>query len=120
MLSTVDIKAISGLIPIHLHLKKLYNRFLLREFLLLSNHIIKSIINTNRPNNQAKHHLSINSPTLKQVFHLRSSLIDMDNRCNKFLPSFTPFDKKFSPGNCLCDNFSDCFSFNPQSHNVND
>ena len=34
MLPTADIKAISSLIPVHLHLKKLYNRFLLKGFLL--------------------------------------------------------------------------------------
>jgi len=39
------IKAISGLIPIHLYLKKLYDRFLLRGFLLLLNYLIKLIIN---------------------------------------------------------------------------
>ena len=111
MLPTAGIKAISGLIPIHLYLKKLYNRFLLRDFLLSSNHIIKSIINTDRPHNQAKYCLSINSLILKQVLHLRSPLINMDNRCNKFLPSSTLLDKKFSLGNCLCNNFPDCFSF---------
>jgi len=119
-LPTADIEAISGLIPIYLHLKKSYNRFLLREFLLLLNHIIKSIINTNELNDQAKHWLSINSFTSKQVLHLRSPLIDINDRCNKFLSSFTLFDKEFSLGNCVCDNFSDCFSFNPWPHNVND
>ena len=120
MLPTAGIEAISGLIPIHLHLKKLYDRFLLRDFLLSSNHIIKSIINTDRPHNQAKYCLSINSLTLKQVLHLRSPLINMNNRCNEFLPSFAPLDKKISLENCLCDNFPDCFSFYSQFHNIND
>ena len=44
----------------------------------------------------------------------------MDNRCNKFLPFFALLDKEFSPGNCLCDNFPDYFSFYPWLHNVND
>ena len=43
------IEAIARLIPIHLHLKKLYDRFLLREFLLPLNHIIKSFITYNNP-----------------------------------------------------------------------
>ena len=116
-LPTTDIEAISGLIPIHLYLKKLYDRFYLREFLLPSNYIIKSIIKTNRPNDQIKHQtkhcLSINSLMLKQVLCLSNLLIDMDNRCNKFLPSFSLFNKEFSPGNHLCDIFSNQFSFNP-------
>jgi len=120
ILPTAGIKAISGLIPIYLHLKKLYDRFLLRSFSLLLNYIIKSIINTDRSYNQAKHCLSINSLTLKQVLCLRSPLIDIDNRCNKFLPFFALLDKEFSPGNCLCDNFPDYFSFYPWLHNVND
>ena len=118
MLPIAGIKAISGLFPIHLHLKKLYNRFLLRGFSLPSNHIIKSIINSDGPHNQAKHCLSINSLTPKQVLCLRSSLIDIDNRYNEFLLSFTLLDKEFSPGNCLYDNFPDCFSFYPQLHNI--
>ena len=44
--STLGIKAISRIIPIHLHLKKLYGRFLLQESSLLSNHIISSILIT--------------------------------------------------------------------------
>jgi len=119
-LPTADVKAISGLFPIHLHLKKLYNRFLLRGFSLPSNHIIKSIINSDGPHNQAKYCLFINSLVPKQVLCLRSPLIDIDNRYNEFLPSFTLLGKEFSSGNCLCDNFPDCFSFYPQLHNVSD
>ena len=44
----------------------------------------------------------------------------MNNRYNEFLLSFAPFDKEFSPGNHLCDKFSNCFLFNSQTHNVND
>jgi len=44
-LPSEGIEAISGLIPIHLHLKKLYDRFLLKGFSLPPNHLIKSIIN---------------------------------------------------------------------------
>ena len=64
---TAGIKAISGLIPIHLYLKKLYDRFYLREFSLSSNYIIKSIINTDGLNDQAKYCLSINNLMLKQA-----------------------------------------------------
>ena len=45
------IEAISSLISIHFHLKKLYDRFLLRGFSLLLNHLIKSIINIDQPHN---------------------------------------------------------------------
>jgi len=117
-LPTADIEAISSLIPIHLHLKKLYSRFHLRGFSLLSNHIIKSIINTDRPNDHTKHCLSLNSLISKQISCLSSPLINMDNRCNEFLLSFFPFNREFSPGNRLIDTFPDRFSLNPQTYNV--
>ena len=117
-LPTADIEAISGSITIHLYLKKLYDRFHLREFLLLSNYIIKSIINTDRPNVHTKHCLSINSLMPKQLSCLSSPLIDMNNRYNEFLPSFSLFNNKFSPGNHFIDTFPDCFLFNPWTYNV--
>ena len=89
------IEAIFGLIPIHLHLKKLYDRFLLRGFLLPPNHLIKSIINIDQPHNQNKHWLSIDMFTFKQVLYLKSPLVDMDNRYNEFLSAFAPLDIEF-------------------------
>jgi len=109
------IEAISGLISIHLHLKKLYGRFHLRGFLLPSNHIIKLIINSDRSNKHIIHHLSLNNLTSKQRSHLNSPLIDIDNRCNKFLSSFSPFNEDFSLGKRLINSFSDYFSFYSQT-----
>jgi len=104
-LPTASIEAISYLIPIYLHLKKLYGRFYFRGSLLLLNHIFKSIINSDGPNNHTKHCLSLNDLMPKQVSHLNSLLIDMNNRCNKFLPLFSLFNKEFFPGNCFIDIF---------------
>ena len=52
------------------------------------------------------------------VLCLSSSLINMDNRCNKFLPSFSLFNREFSPGNWLINTFLDHFSLNPWIHNI--
>ena len=114
----MEIKAISGLIPIHLHLKKFYGKFHLKEFLLLSNYIIKSIINTDRSNKHITHYLFLNNLTPKQKSHLNSPLIDMDNRCNKFLSLFSPFDKEFSLGKRLIDSLSDCFFFHSRTQDI--
>ena len=46
MYPTLGIEAISGFISIHLHLKKLYGRFLLWESSLPSNHIINNILSS--------------------------------------------------------------------------
>ena len=42
----------------------------------------------------------------------------MDNKHNKFFPSFSFFNKEFNPGNHIVDIFPDCFSFHPCSSNV--
>ena len=94
-LSTAGIEAISSLIPIYLHLKKLYSRFLLRGLLLPSNHIIKSILSSDRSTRHTSHSLSLDDLTLKQRLHLNSLLIDMDNSYNKLLPSSSFFDEEF-------------------------
>jgi len=77
-----------------------------------------SSINSNRSNDHTKHHLAFNSLTPKQIFCLSSLLIDINNRCNKFLPLFSPFNREFSLGNQLINTFPDHFSFNFQTHNV--
>ena len=114
----MGIKAILGLIPIYLHLKKLYGRFYLRGASLLSNHIIKSIISTDRSNEHITHCLFLNNLISKQRSCLNSLLIDMDNRCNEFLPSFSPFDKEFSLRKRLVNSFSNCFSFHFRTQDI--
>jgi len=114
----VDIEAISSLIPIHLHLKKLYGRFLLRISSLPSNHIISSISSSDRSHIPNHHNISINYLTPKQRLHLKSTLIDVDNKHSKLIPSFSFFNEEFKPGNCLIDTFSDRFSFHPHSPNI--
>ena len=103
---TVGNKAILGLIPIHL--KELYGRFYLRDFSLLSNHIIKSIISTERSNEHIAHHpLSLNKLMSKQQSQLHSTLIDIDNKYNEFLPAFSSFNREFSLKKRLIDSYSD-------------
>ena len=99
MLPTTEIKAISSLIPIYLHLKKLYGRFLLRGSSLSPNHIIKSILSSNSLCKHLPHNISIDNLTPKQRIYLISPLIDMDNRCNKIYLVFLVFDEEFNSGN---------------------
>jgi len=54
----------------------------------------------------------------KQRLHLKSPLINVDNKHNKFFPLFSFFNKEFKPGNYLIDLFSDHFSFYPHSSNT--
>ena len=111
------IEAISGLVPIHLHLRKLYGQFLLHESSLLSNHIISNILSSNKMQERSCHISSIDYLTAKQRIWLKSLLIDVDNKHNEFFPSFSFFNKEFEPGNRLIDLFSDYFSFHFHSSN---
>ena len=106
---TLEIETISRLVPIHLHLKKLYRRFLLWESSLLSNHIINNILSSNRSQEQNCHNTSINHLMTKQRLCLKSPLIDVDNKHNEFSPTFSLFNEEFIPENCLIDLFSDYF-----------
>jgi len=62
--------------------------------------------------------LSIKSLTDKQRLHLNSPLIDMDNTSNEIIPSFSPFNQEFFPGNRLSDIFSNQFLFQHHSPNI--
>ena len=104
---TTGIEAISSLIPIHLHLKKLYGRFLLRGSSLPPNHIISSTLSSDGLHEHNSHNISIDNLTPKQRFHLKSTLINVDNSHNELFPSFSVFNKEFIPGNHLIDSFSD-------------
>ena len=48
---------------------------------------------------------------LKQRLNIKGPIMDIDNRFNKILPSFSSFNHKFSLGNRLIDIFPNCFSF---------
>jgi len=95
----MGIETIAGLTSIHLHLKKLQQQFYLRGILLLSNHIIKSILSPNKTSEFNPLNLLIKSLTDKQRLCLNSSLINMNNTSNKIIPSFSSFNQEFFPGN---------------------
>jgi len=99
--STLGIEAISGLIPIYLHLKKLYGRFLLWELSLLSNHIINNILSSNRSQEQSCYNVSIDYLMAKQKLYLKSLLININDKCNEFFPSFSFSMRNLNQGTVL-------------------
>ena len=54
----------------------------------------------------------------KQRSWLKLSIIDVDDKCNKFFPSFSFFNKEFKSRNHIVDIFPDCFSFHPHSSDI--
>ena len=115
---SLGIEAIARLVPIHLHLKKLYGRFLLWQSSLPSNHIIHSILSSDGLQNYKSYNMSIDHLTAKQRSWLKSPIINVDDKHNKFFPFFSFFNKEFNPENHIVDVFPDCFSFHPCSLNV--
>ena len=108
-----SIKAIAGLIPIKLHLQKLSRRLQLQAYLLLSNHLIQSLMDLPYSASMSQHPTLLDSLTRCQCFLIKSHLVDMDNRFNGIFTSFTSFHSKLSPGHRVIDNFSDQLVFNP-------
>ena len=81
---SLGVEAITGLVPIHLHIKKLYRRFLLHQSSLLSNHIIHSILSFDGLYEHSSHNVSINYLIAKQRSRLKSPLINVDDKRNEF------------------------------------
>jgi len=122
MSPTLEIKAIDGLIPIHLHLQKLNRCLLLQVHLLHPNYIINSLLELRDPNTQESHYLLLDKLMPRQHSSIKGPLVDMDNRFNNFFPFFSPFNYEFLPGNRLIDVFPNHFSFHSlnrkNNHNI--
>jgi len=54
----------------------------------------------------------------KQRIRLKLPFIDVNEKHNKFFPSFSFFNEEFKPGNCIVDIFPDQFSFHPHLMNI--
>ena len=106
------IEAITGLVPIKLHLQKLGSRSQLRVHKLPPNYFIHSLINPQSSVSTSQNFIHLDSLTNRQHFLIKSHLVDMANRYNESFLSFIPLHSEFSPGLRIIDNFSDCISFN--------
>jgi len=108
---SLGIKAITDLIPIHLHIQKLNGRFHLRVYSLLANHITKSLLEARPMDDSKTHQILLEWLTPKQQLNIKSPIMDIDNRFNKILPSFSPLNHKFLLGNRLIDILPNHFLF---------
>ena len=105
------VEAIMKLIPIHLHLDKVSGRHHLRVASLPKQHAINSLLNDHHSKEAKLHWLVIDNFTEKQRLKIKSSVVDTNNYLNEIHPSFNRLHRELSPGVCLCDNLSNCFSF---------
>ena len=108
---TAGIETIASLIPIHLHIQKLNDRFHLRVHLLLENHIINSMIEAKPLNHAIPYQMSLEWLILKQHSIIKGPIMDINNKFNEKFSSFSSFNSKFTLENRLIDIFSKYFSF---------
>jgi len=117
---TLGIKAIAGLIPIHLYLQKLSGRSQLRVHSLSSNHIIKLLSEMRSSNDNKPHQLLLKNHMPRQWTIIKDPIVDIDNRFNKVFTSFSSFHCEFSPRNRLIDIFLNHFLFHLLNRKSND
>jgi len=105
------IKAIAGLIPIHLHLCKLNGRHHLCYASIPPSHAINSLLDTAHTKNQPSHRFVTSNLIDKQQIKLRSPIKDVNEHLNEVLPCFDPIHPLFSPSLQVVDHFSGRITF---------
>jgi len=110
---TGEIKALAGLIPIHLHLKKLAKRSYLRTATLSSQHALLSRLSACNSKGAHPHPQSLALLTDAQSAWLRSPLLDTEAFLLNLTKCFDSLYPEICPGCRLLDNFSDHVSFHP-------
>jgi len=118
MSPTLRVETIAGLLPIHLYLRKLFGRFLLRQSSLPLNHIIYSILSSDGSQEHKSHIASIDHLTAKQRMKLKLPLINANDKYNEFFPSFSFFNDEFIPEKHIVDIFPNHYSFHPHTLNI--
>ena len=98
------IKAITGLIQIHLYLQ-------LRTQSFLSNYIVKLFLKKRYSDISRTHCLSLENITLNQQLNVKGSIVNANNRLNGIFPSFNSLNCKFSLSYRLINMFLVIFCF---------
>jgi len=110
---TGGIEALAGLIPIHLHLKKLAKRSCLRAVTLPSQHALLSLLSARNSKGAHPHPQSLALLTDAQSAQLRSPLLDTEASLLNLTEHFDSLHPEIHPGCRLLDNFPDHVSFHP-------
>jgi len=103
------IEALAGLIPVKYYLQKIAKRSQLCPFKLPKRHILNNLMDDSP---QLHNSFNMGYLTHRQKTLAKGHLIDSKIKSYGIFPSFSPLDPEFTPGQCIIDNFSDCFSFN--------
>jgi len=109
---TEGLKAITGLIPIKLHLHKLTSRSQLCSTALPKNHLIKTLMDDPLNTHYKPPPHLINSLTDCQKIFIKGHFMDSNNKLYGVFPSFSPLNPEFNPGSRIINIFPDQISFN--------
>ncbi|KAF5347025.1 hypothetical protein D9756_011012 [Leucocoprinus leucothites] len=107
------VESIAGLIPIHLHLRKLAIRSSYRVSTLPSNHALRSLLSNRFSLDSIPHPQSLQLLTPAKKAKVKGPIIDVDNSLSHLSDSFLPFDPVSKPGSRLMDIHSDSIHFHP-------
>jgi Endonuclease/Exonuclease/phosphatase family./Reverse transcriptase (RNA-dependent DNA polymerase). len=108
---TGGVEALAGLIPIHLHLKKLAKRSCLRTATLPPQHALMSLLSVRNSKGARPHSQSLSLLTDAQSARLRSPLLDTEASLLNLTERFSPLHDEARPGCRLLDSFPDSISF---------
>ena len=100
-----------GLIPIHLHLKKLVKQFCLRAATLSFQHVLISLLSARNSKGACFHPQSLALFTDAQSAWLKSPLVNTEASLLNLTECFSSLDSEMRLEYRLLDNFSDCVSF---------
>ena len=113
---TGRIEALAGLIPIHLHLKKLVKRSCLKAATLPSQHVLMSLLSAKHSKGAPSHPQSLALLNDTQCTCLKGPLLDTEAFLLNLTEYFNLLHAEAISGCRLLDSFPDCISFHPCNH----
>ena len=108
---TYGIKAIAGLMPISIYLKKLLGRMQLKVNSLPKQHALRALLDRHHSKGANPHATSTTCLTTKQNIKLKSPIQDINHRLNQIHPAFNSMNQELRPGLHIVDLFANQLSF---------
>ncbi len=108
---TGGVQAIAGLLPIHLHIRKLSWRASFWTATLSATHPARSLMGADYRGDAEEHPLAISQLTPRQLAAVRGSIVDANDALPPLADVFEPCAPENRPGQCLLDLFPDRVGF---------
>ena len=108
---TGGVQALAGLLPIHLHIRKLSWRASFRTATLSATHPARSLMGAEYREAAEEHDAAISTLTPKQLAMVRGTIVEAQNALAPLSDVFEPCAPEARPGQRLLDLFPDRVSF---------